>query len=414
MRPRGIELAVFLLPCFAAGPAPAQSPETVATRKRPEIDPLGLRLGAFRLDASVAGGYLYNDNVFAIDANEVDDNVLAIRPEVVLASDWSRHALRIGADADLARYDQYDSEDYDDTHVFADGRVDLGRGSLSGALGYSDLHEPRSSPDDRGGDEPTTYGLTAASAEWVFRPGALLVKPAVRYQSFSYDDTPASGFPSGVIDNADRDRDELYGGLRVGYELATNYDAFVEARATSVEYDLKADFDGFERSSDGYELVAGSTFDLGGKTFGEIYAGYRRWSYDDPRFENIDGLTFGLDLTWNATPLTTLAVLGSSSIESTTIVGAAGIQRTAVSLHVDHELLRNLILWAMVSAAREDFHGIDRVDDLREAALGAKYLMNRRLYLLLQADTERRDSSGEQVGQSYKINTVDLSLRWNL
>ena len=57
-----LKTTLVLLACVAAGPSPADTPETVATRKRPEIDPLGIRLGAFNLGSSVAVGYLRDDN----------------------------------------------------------------------------------------------------------------------------------------------------------------------------------------------------------------------------------------------------------------------------------------------------------------------------------------------------------------
>ena len=359
----------------------------------------------------------------------MDDDILLIEPKLLLSSGWSRHSLRLGAEAGIGRYNDHGSEDYDDSRLYMDGRIDLPSGNLTGGLSRADEHEKRTSPDDLGGLEPTTYTLTAAELAWTFQPGALLVRPDVRYLSFSFDDTPVASTTSpgppqcqpsatpGVdtCSNTDRDRDVLDAGLRIGYEMSAEYVLFLEGRLTSVDYDDKVDFAGFERSSDGYELRGGSTFDLGSTLFGEVYAGLRHWTFDDPSFETIDGPAFGADVTWTLTPLTTLKLSADSTIEATTIVGAAGIQRTAFGLSADHELLRNLLLWARASTATENFEGIDRDDDLRELGLGARYLMNRRIYLMLDLENENRDSSGsDSSGQKYNINRIGIRLQVNL
>lgn len=412
--------------CISSVAAQERPPsETVTSRERPETDPLGARLGVWTLDASASLGYQHDDNIFAADTGEEDDDILVLRPRAMLASDWGRHAVRLGAEGTLARYSDFDDEDYDDSRFFAEGRLDLPRGNVAATVSRSDLHEARTSPDDLRGLEPTTFSISAADLAWTFRPGALLVRPDIRYRSFSFDDTPTAlpGDPVQCRDagsvamcsNADRDRDTVDAGVRIGYELRPEYDLFLEGRASVVDYDMQRDFDGFERSSDGYELLAGSTFDFGSTTFGEVYAGYRHWSYDDDRFDTITGPAFGADVAWNASGLTTLRLEAHRTIESTTIVGASGVNRTAFALSADHELLRNLLLWARVATATEDFDGIDRDDDLTEFGLGARYFMNRHLYVALRFDQEKRDGSGANAsGQEYDINKVELMLQGNL
>ena len=424
--------ALMMVVLLAAGLAHAEDEptETVANRPRPELDPEGLRLGVWKLDGYVGLGYLMDDNIFATESDEIDDDILRIEPRLVLASDWGRHSLRLGAEATIGRYSDFDSEDYEDTRLFTDGRLDVSGGKVTGGLSYSDQHEERTSPDDIGGLEPTTFQTLDAELAWEHQPGALLIRPDVRSRSLSFDDSVAATPPNpldrdpscsasstaglDLCSNADRDRDVLSAGLRVGYDLAEQFNLFVEGRANVVDYDQAVDFDGFERSSDGYEFVTGSTFNLGGKTFGEVYAGYRSWSFDDPRFETITGPAFGADVTWNATPLITLGLGAERTIEATTIVGASGIERTAASLSVDYELLRNLLLWAKGGIASEAFEGIDRDDDLVEAGFGARYLLNRRISVSLGLETEQRDSSGAQADDEFDIQRIEFRIQGNL
>ena len=88
--------------------------------------------------------------------------------------------------------------------------------------------------------------------------------------------------------------------------------------------DQRIDNDGFQRDSNGTEFVVGTTFDASGTIFGEAYIGTRETEYDDPRFLTADGPTFGLDLTWNPSGLTTVELSASREIDSTTVTGVSG------------------------------------------------------------------------------------------
>src|SRR3990172_373312 len=56
---------------------------------------------------------------------------------------------------------------------------------------------------------------------------------------------------------------------------------------------------------------------------------------------------------------------------------ASGRLFTTAGLAVDHELLRNLLIGADVSASIDDFKGISREDQIFRAGASAKYLLNR-------------------------------------
>ena len=62
---------------------------------------------------------------------------------------------------------------------------------------------------------------------------------------------------------------------------------------------------------------------------------------------------------------------------------------------VDHELLRNLLLQAVVSVSDEDYQGIDRSDTYVRAGFGAKYLMNRYIHLDLDYNYLSLDSDAQ-------------------
>ena len=391
-----------------AGAQDAPRHETVTSRKRPDLDPVGLPLGAFRVYPSLSAGLMHNDNVLATPDGELADSAVTLAPRVRLESGWSRHDLSAGLDIDSARYFDLQHEDFDDVRLWGVGHLDISRGQLELAASHARLHEPRTSPNGVQGTDPTEYRRDLLGVAWRYQPSRVFARVTADLEILDYDDTITE---TGNVSNADRDSDEWRAALRLGYELPSGLDAFLEARSVSTNYDQKVDDNGFERSSDGYDLVAGLGFDLSGTVFGEAYAGYRRREYQDPSFVPTDGPTFGAEMTWLASGLTTVAVLIDRQVDATTVSGASGVLQTNYGLTVDHELLRNLILQLAYRFATEDYDGISRRDDVTLLRAGGQYLLSRRLHLFFGYDREERNVAPADAGQEYKINRFFLRLQ---
>jgi uncharacterized protein (PEP-CTERM system associated) len=99
-------------------------------------------------------------------------------------------------------------------------------------------------------------------------------------------------------------------------------------------------------------------------------------------------------------------------IAETIVENTAGILETGGSVEVDHELLRNLLLNARLAARDDDFKGTSRNDDYLRFGLGAKYLMNRNLYLTMGYDYLDRDSNA--AGEDFTDNRFLVGIRGQL
>jgi hypothetical protein len=364
---------------------------TVESRKRPELDALGGRVGSYLVYPSIDLEEQYNDNIFATDSNEESDLITRLIPRVTAESNWNQHALNFSAGADFGFYADNGDEDYEDYHVGTTGRLDISRESyLGGGLTYRHLHEERASPDDAGGIEPTEYDTLSANIRYFRNFGRIDMTLGAVYDFYDFDDVPAAG---GVtIDNDDRDREEIEGSLRVGYEIQPNYQAFVEGTYNTRDYDKSDAAIGAKRDSDGYSLAVGAKLDFGGITYGDFLVGYKAQEFDASALGDVDGPFANADITWNVTPLTTVIGSLSGEVVETTAAGASGRLVTGVGVSVDHELLRNLILGGDLSYENDDFEGIDRTDENFRAGLDAKYMLNRYLYVSGGYSFRSRDS----------------------
>lgn len=381
--------------------------ETVATRRRPELEPLGVRLGGFLLRPAISVEEVYNSNIFATETDEEDDFITRVLPTLVLDSNWSRHRLTLRAGAEFGFYAENSDEDYIDYLAGVEGRLDITSNAfLTASADYRHLHEDRGSPDDVAGIEPTEFDAMLFTLGYSHRFGRFRARLAGTLENLDFDNVESAA--GGTINNNDRDRIEVEGTARLGYEIVPNYEAFVQGSYNVRDYDDPFDDAGFDRDSEGFGVVAGLSVDFGGITFGDFYLGYRQQDYDDSAFGTISGLDAGAAITWNVTPLTTIVGGVRRTVEETTTPGSGGFFGTEVSLRVDHELLRNLVLGLDGRYVMRDYDGIDREDDYFEVGADALYMLNRNIYV--SAGYEYRDRSSTEAGEDYSQHVALLRL----
>ena len=407
-------LAVALITVGAA--AQAQETirgESVLTRSRPELDPLGARVASFLVFPQVALEERYNDNIFSVDDERDSDFITVFEPELRVESDWNNHALNFLGHGRIGRYADSDAENFDDFTLAGNGRLDILRDTfVFGSLSYSRLHEDRGSPDDVGGAEPTLYKFIAGSARLVQRFNRLTLSADAPVQVFDYDDAPTS---IGVINNDDRDRVQADLNLRAGYEIVPQYEAFARLSGNLRSYRADIDDNGLNRDSRGWEAVVGVALDLGGISSGDIFVGYANQTYDDAALDTLGGLTVGAALTWDVTPLTSITARIDRVIEETTILDASGFFATTARIRATHELLRNLILDARFSATLNDYEGVARSDTLYRVGFGAQYMMHRNFYVTFEYDFIKRDSNDARVaGADFRKNIYMIRLQAQL
>lgn len=383
--------------------------DTVMSRKRPDYDPVGVRLGGFFLYPDLSVQESYNSNVFATNSNEKSDFITSVEPTLDLRSNWNNHALNVHADSRVVRYWDYDDENFTDYTLSTDGRLDVLRDfRLFAGAGYQVRHEPRSSPDNQGGTEPTEYSVLGGNVAAEKDFNRLSLRWDGKAEQYRYDNVRnASG---ATLDQSGRDRDQYETGLKAGYEVGPLRQLYVMGTYNTREYDKLTS--GFNRDSDGYLAAVGAQYDLTGIVFLDAYVGYRKQDYDDRRLNEIDGWASGVKVTWNVTRLTTITGTVDRDIEETTLANSAGYFQTRAELRADHELLRNLILTGSVGYQNDSFEGITRDDDYYLAGLGAKYLINRNFSLSGGYSFRTRESN--VPGSDFDENVVMLRLSSHL
>lgn len=384
---------ISFLPVHAMAQTTDGGAVSVRERERPELDPMGTRLGAFTLNATLDLDVTSTDNLFATSTGEVDDIIYTVAPSARLASGWSRHSLALEAGAAFRSHEDFSSEDVDTHYLRGVGRLDIGSNTaLHGSARYAHDFTPRYDPDSLIG-APTEFDRTDASIGVSHRFARLGVRADAFTSEREYDGAAAS-------------RDFTQNGLRgrLDVELSPRITAFASGTIDERDYDNSP-----ASNSEGRSLLVGAAFQ-GNLLRGEISAGQFERDYDG--FDSIDGLAVAGRVEWSVTPLTTVTVDAVRSADDNVGI-ASGFPYVSMEYgaRVDHELLRNVILTAAVRSGERDYEGADRDDEYMRYEVGADYILNRRVALRARYSRDDVDSSVPSRNFDLEAVTVGLSLR---
>jgi len=196
---------------------------------------------------------------------------------------------------------------------------------------------------------------------------------------------------------------------RLSYEVTPGISPFAEITVDTRRRDEAIDASGFARNSTGISARAGSTFEISRVLTGEISGGYATRKYNDARLASLGGATLDASLVWAATPLTTVTLRAQTSLNETTIAGAAGSVSRTGTVQIDHALLRNFNLGAVSVWQNNNYRGISLSENILTGTLCADYSLARSIVVRGSYTHTRLKSS--QAGSDYTANVFLLGLR---
>ena len=392
---------------------------TVVDRARPEVAPLGMRLGSWFFFPRAEVAEIYNDNIFATTTGKQHDFITALAPGFDLRSNFPQNALNLSGGAIISWYKRNSAFNTQDAFGAMDGRIDVDaahdiHGGLRAARSHWDPGNPNFPGAAAGPVIYNTYTGNVGFAQTRLRIGYSADFTAERNE---FQAVPTTG--GGLLPESDNNSNDYQGTLRAYYEFVPNYQAFVRGSYDKRDYDHPP-LGAPTRDSQGYRADVGARIDLTGITYTEFYVGYLRRLYSTSAFGSAGGIDVGANLVWNATQLTSVTLKGLRTVQDanptaigTTTASPAYVHSTA-GLSVDHELLRNVLINANVAYANDDFKGVPRTDNDYLVGTGVKYLLNRNLYLGGTYVYERRYSTGAAAINAFSRNIFMLRVSTQL
>lgn len=376
----GVGIAALLAPTAVAQEFYERNRyESVTERVQPEFDPEPVRLGAFQARPVLEVGVESNDNVFATNNDSQSDVIVRLAPGVNVRSDWSRHELNAGAQVVHNEYTDLDDESATTFRSNLRGRVDVSREvNVGGGVFFEDLVESRRSISGQNTfAEPIEYDVFGGEVNGQIRRDRIEARATLRIAEFDYTDVPLTGGGTSDQDFRDQTQQTLTG--RLSYAISPDVAFFGQASVGTREFDQTNN--GVSRDSEGYSVQAGVNFELPTLLRGDVAVGVLEETPDDPSQQDISGLSLDGQVEWFPTRLTTVTLNGSRRAVDPGLVDLSNGIRTQFGARVDHELRRNVILFASAGINQLEIENDNRDDDLTDFGVGAIYKLNKRAHV---------------------------------
>jgi hypothetical protein len=401
----------------------------VTRRHRSEFDPRGIPLGSWTLLPSVAAHLGYESNLYGAETDKTSGGFAEIEPGIVLQSNFTGGAVTLQADGRFRRFFDQSPANETSYKTAVDGQYDVsGTFSLSAGASFGQLIERRDSsgfPD--GVVEPIRFLQTTGYVRGRYEAGNLRALASVDYTRFAFRDAATIGADGTTtrFDQAVRNHHIGRASLNADYALTPDLGIFVQGTASLVRYSRPEIAPGIPNlDANDYAALVGVSLGRGQIIRGSIGVGYTWRDYQAGSLGRMGGVAFNADLKYFMTPLVTISISGSRTLEEAIVQNAGagpaivekagGLIDTAGTVRADYELLRSLILNAGVTVRHAKFRNDPRRDTVVEASAGATYHMSRRLALDVGASYLDRKVKGDPDAVSYDDFTVTLGLRFSL
>lgn len=399
--------------------------DSVQNRSRPDFEPIGIELdellgvvglvsaktieqkssplSSFVVKPSFQITGNYDSNIFLTEDNAVGDKRVEYLPQVVIQSDWGRHAFSVTAFGLLGRYVENIDENFDDYQVQADGRLDIyDNKKLEFQAGVAQRHEERDEEDDPGqGFEPTVSFNKFLNLTFEYLADVFLARLKFDIEEQDYKN-------SAGVNNDVRDETIIETSLRLGYEFTPGTTVFVEPNSDIRIFDQARDGAGNLQDNWAAGSLFGMTFDVTGVTFLEFGVGFEYRSFDDPVFDSELGIDLSAKHIWNVTDLVSLTTDIERTFEGSATAGESGVTSYNLSTSVDYEFLDNVIISGGVALSLSETGQTNRQDVDVSPTLAVQYLVNENW--TAQLDLGYATRSSNVAGESYNNYSASFGL----
>lgn len=358
---------------------------TVRSRLRPEYDALGIREGAFMIRPVIDEQAGYDSNVNGDPNNGKGSSELQTSAAIAINSNYSRNNVGLTAGVNDTRYWDLPRFSHTDYNASLGGGLDIGRDQLNGTVSYQSANEE---PYDIGTNGATTIQLNSplSFSDTDFRVsyntefGRFTVSPNVDYQLLRFSQGNFIGVPIGsafAYNQKLRDTNILQGGIVARYEFQPQRSAILVVNGNYDHYIRGSNQNIGIVDSTGATILAGLDYQLSGAITLRALGGYQERFFNGNLYGNTGAPIGEADFIWNPTRLTTLTGRYARTIEDATTNTVTGYTYDRLSLVLDHELFRNILLQASTNFENASYEGVNQTQKNYGGGLGATYLINR-------------------------------------
>ena len=407
---------------------------TVLTRERPEYDTPVIREGAFTIRPNIDEAFGYDSNVVGGAINGKGSSQLSSGGGVSVNTDASRYSLGVTAGVNNVEYWDVSRLSHTDYNASLGGSYNFGRDVGYASVSYQNANELPYDIGTNGSaiiqlNKPLNFSDTDFRASYSTEFGRFTVQPNVDYQLLRFARGDFLGVPAGAanaFDQTQRDSNVLQGGTVIRYEFQPERDAVLVVNGNYDSYTHGNQPNIGVVASTGATVLAGLDYQISGATTVRALGGYQQRFFEGHGTPNQGAPIGEFDVIWNPTGLTTVTAAYARTIEDATTDTVTGYTFDNLSLTVDHELYRNILLEANALLRSAGYQNSNLQQQNYGGGAGVTYLVNRHIQLALSYQfTEHTSSSGfvdpvfarqfgGNVPNSFAEHSILLHLRFGI
>lgn len=379
---------------------------TVNDTDRSPYLPDGMRAGTYMVFPEISASVLKDDNIFGAEKGQGD-----IRREVAgsvkLLSHMPRHVLDFMFSGRVVSFQDHDERNYADGTAHMQARLDVNHGHafVGNFMTGLDHEERRDGETPITAKRPVEVWNSTADIGFVRSVGRLsaLVGATAGHKEFR----AVEAFDGSKLDQRYRDTDAYSLYLKLRYQISPGYNLL--ARVAGLREENRGTST-FNRSNEGFEATTGIELELSRLLRASFEGGMAQRTYKQGDLGEIQTAIFNTGLTWMVLPRLTLYFNGGREVNATSAAGASNRVDLKLKASLEYELQRNIVLTAGLEHVGTDFSGINRHDNLWVVTAGARYYFNKNVYLSLDLEHDKLESS--YAGAGFEGNKIMASVKF--
>jgi hypothetical protein len=359
----------------------------------PGLEPVNVRLGAFTLRPTIDYDSFQTDNAKRANTNGQSDMGYVIRPRMTLSSNWSRHAIELGAGVAGTVYQDFSTEDSTDVELQASGRLDIRRGAnLQTAYRYYEGTESRSTAGlPVNVAEPGQFESSALTVGGVWELTRTRLSANVDVSDVSYDPVPLTD--GTILEQVDRNSEGAALTLRTDFALTPSTAIFATATHGTRNYQERTGGLFPSRDSDQTQAMVGVNFDLSNLARGEVAVGYLEQKFDAGLYDDSEAFGYRAAVEWFPTTLVTVGLVATRNITDSPVQGSGSAITTGLGGQVDWDVRSNLVLSARAQREIFEYDNVLRRDERTTLTASGALLLTQWLSVVFNVTNEKLETN---------------------
>lgn len=383
--------------------------ERVSDRDRAEFEPIGIRAGNYLVFPSLGTTVVYDNNIFASNANKQADFRSELTPKIYFKSQLPRHVLDLSVGGKIVNHLDHQDQDYIDGYANLKGALHFDAAhTLSADVLTALEHEERQDVSaSHLAAEPVPIWHNRASVGITRDVGRLYGTLSATRESWEFSDVKS--LLGGTLAQSYRDTEIYSGQIKGGYRISPGYELIGRARVLR----QLNDGDGkISRTGNGYEVLAGLAVESSPLLRWRILGGWGMREFDQADLANVQSLLAEGQVQWLVTQRLTFYANLARSISDQLSADGGGLVETKLDARLEYELWHNLVLTLGGAAAIDQFQGASRTDHVYSGRLGVEYWANKNWLFTFTYEHQIRESTDPAFDMTRDRVSVGAKLRF--